>query len=87
MLNSLTGKESFDAIETTDKIGLQYSYAKTSSSFHVVATIPLALLGWTPKSGSTVKMDLGLYFRQRKRHAHHGAHLLDEQQLFRQRHQ
>jgi len=60
VLTSPTGKESFDRIEPTDKIGLQYQ--KRPGGFLAIAEIPLDLLGWTPKPGQTIKMDLGYLF-------------------------
>jgi len=60
VLTSATGRESFDAIEKTDKIGLEYQ--KTSGGFRAVIAVPLELLGWSPSPGQTVKMDLGYLF-------------------------
>ncbi|MBI4025438.1 MAG: hypothetical protein HY360_10695 [Verrucomicrobia bacterium] len=60
VLTSGTGKESFDAIEVTDKINLDY--AKTQAGFRAIVTIPLAVIGWTPRPGATVQMDFGYIF-------------------------
>jgi len=59
-LTSGTGSESFDVIETTDRITLDYQ--PVAGGFKAFVTIPLALLGWTPKPGDTIKMDLGYLF-------------------------
>ena len=53
--------ESFDSIETSDLVALEYQQA-TTGSFKAVATIPLAVLGWRPQPGTKVKMDLGYIF-------------------------
>lgn len=53
--------ESFDSIETTDQVALEYQQT-TTGSFKAVATIPLAVLGWRPQPGTKVKMDLGYIF-------------------------
>jgi hypothetical protein len=60
VLVSPTGKESFDSIEVVGSVTLQYK--KTAEGFEATATIPLALLGWTPKPGASVRMDLGYLF-------------------------
>ena len=60
VLTSPTGRESFDSIRISNAIGL--SYAKTPNGFKAVATVPLEVLGWTPKPGSEVRMDLGYIF-------------------------
>jgi len=60
VLSSPANKESFDIIETTDKVGLQY--AKTQSGFTATVTIPLELIGWTPKPGQNVQLDFGYIF-------------------------
>lgn len=60
VLTSPTGQEAFDAIETTDRIGLEYT--KTSDGFTAVATLPLTLLGWTPQPGQEVRLDVGYIF-------------------------
>ena len=60
VLTSGTGKEPFDAIETTDRIGLEYT--ARNGGFNAVVTIPLDFIGWTPKPGATVKMDVGYIF-------------------------
>jgi hypothetical protein len=60
VLKSPTGQESFDAIEVTDKVRLEYQ--KTPAGFDSVVTIPLSLLGWTPQPSSTVRLDVGYLF-------------------------
>lgn len=60
VLTSPTGKESFDAIDLTDKVTLEY--AKAAGGFKVVVVIPLEVIGWTPKPGTTVRLDLGYVF-------------------------
>ena len=60
VLSSPTGKESFDMIVTTDKVGLDYS--KNPFGFKATATIPLELLGWSPRPGGSVTLDFGYIF-------------------------
>jgi hypothetical protein len=60
VLTSPTGKESFDAIEVTDAV--QLAYAKGTGGFSAQLTIPLSVLGWTPQSGTKVRLDLGYIF-------------------------
>jgi hypothetical protein len=60
VLKSPTGQEAFDAIEVLETFGLDY--AKTSDGFRATVTLPLAVLGWKPGPGQTVKMDLGYLF-------------------------
>ncbi len=60
VLTSPTGKESFDAIESSDAVKLDYR--KEPGGFKAVATIPLELLGFLPKPGASVRMDLGYIF-------------------------
>jgi hypothetical protein len=60
VLKSPTGQEAFDAIEVGDQIRLDYH--KTPAGFSALVTIPLALLGWTPQAGSSVRLDLGYLF-------------------------
>jgi hypothetical protein len=60
VLKSPTGQESFDGIETTDKVRLEYQ--KTSPGFIAVATIPLSVLGWKPQPHSALRLDLGYLF-------------------------
>lgn len=60
VLKSPTGQEPFDAIEVLDSVAVDY--AKTADGFRATATIPLAALGWKPKSGETIKMDVGYLF-------------------------
>ncbi len=60
VLKSPTGQEAFDAIEALDSVALDY--AKTADGFRATATLPLAVLGWKPLPGQTVKMDIGYLF-------------------------
>jgi hypothetical protein len=60
VLTSPTGKESFDAIEPVSHVRLDYAAAP--GGFKAIVTIPLELLGWTPKPGTSVRMDLGYVF-------------------------
>jgi hypothetical protein len=60
VLNSPTGKESFDAIEVVESVGLEYR--KTGSGFSALVSIPLELLGLNPSSGQTVRMDVGYLY-------------------------
>jgi DNA-binding beta-propeller fold protein YncE len=60
VLTSPTGKESFDAIETSEKIKLDYD--PTPDGFIATVTIPLAELGWKPEPGGKVRLDLGYIF-------------------------
>jgi hypothetical protein len=57
---SPTGHETFHVIEPTDRVGLETR--EKPGGFQAVATIPLALIGWKPQPGSTVRMDLGYIF-------------------------
>ncbi len=52
---------SLDSITLGDTVQL-LDYRKTPTGFSALAAIPLSLLGWTPKSGSTVKIDLGYIY-------------------------
>jgi hypothetical protein len=60
VLKSPTGQESFDAIEVSDRVRLEYQ--KTPAGFHAVVTVPLSVLGWAPRPASTVRLDLGYLF-------------------------
>jgi hypothetical protein len=61
VLISPVAKESFDAIEVvSEKVGLEYK-ARTGG-FTATVTVPLALLGWQPQPGTTVRLDLGYIF-------------------------
>jgi len=60
LFTSPTGKESFDKIEIWDNIKLDYE--KSPVGFNVVAYLPLARLGFTPKPGTVLKMDVGYIF-------------------------
>ena len=60
VLTSPTGKEPFDSIERTDNIEL--TYRKRPGGFQAIAAIPLSLLGWQPKPGQQVRLDVGYIF-------------------------
>ncbi len=61
VLKSPGNKESFEAIEVvSDKIGL--TYAKQAGTFQATVTIPLSLIGWTPKANEQVKIDFGYLY-------------------------
>lgn len=60
VLTSPTGKESFDAIETTEQVKLDY--AKTQTGFTATLTIPLDLLGLKLAPGQAVPMELGYIY-------------------------
>jgi len=60
VLKSPTGQESFDVIEKLDAV--QLDYRPRPGGFTAVVTIPLTVLGWTPKPGQVVRMDLGYIF-------------------------
>src|SRR5262249_52355909 len=60
VLTSPTGQETFDAIEVSDKVKLEYR--KTPAGFSALVTIPLAVLDWTPQPNSAVRLDLGYLF-------------------------
>jgi hypothetical protein len=60
VLTSPVGQESFDGIEATDQVGLEYN--QTPDGFTAVATLPLVLLGWTPQPGAEVRLDAGYLF-------------------------
>jgi hypothetical protein len=60
VLSSPTGKESFDAIEVTDRVGLDYK--KTADGYSAVVTIPQNLIGLALKPGEQLKMDLGVIY-------------------------
>lgn len=60
VLTSTTGQESFDGIETTDQVGLDYR--RTPSGYAAVVTLPLRLLGLAPQPGLRFAMDLGVIY-------------------------
>ncbi|GDY22147.1 hypothetical protein LBMAG56_34940 [Verrucomicrobiota bacterium] len=60
VLNSPTGKESFDAIEVVENVGLEYR--KTGSDFTALVSIPLDLIGLNLTPGQTVQMDVGYLY-------------------------
>ncbi|MCX7934779.1 MAG: hypothetical protein N3A66_05920, partial [Planctomycetota bacterium] len=60
VLSSPTGKESFDAIELCERIGLEYK--PKNGGFDAIVTMPLEVLGWTPKPGQSLRLDFGYIF-------------------------
>lgn len=60
VFTSPTGKEAFDVIETTDRVGLEYK--PTPTGFTAVATVPLEVLGLRLEPGRRLAMDLGYLF-------------------------
>jgi hypothetical protein len=60
VLRSPTGQESFDAIEVSDKVRLDYR--KSPAGFNALVTIPLSVLRWAPQPSSAVRLDLGYLF-------------------------
>jgi hypothetical protein len=60
VLSSPTGKEPFDAIEVTPRVGLEYK--TRAGGFTALVTIPLDLIGLTPTPGTDVRMDVGYIF-------------------------
>ncbi len=60
VLKSPTGTESFAAIEPSDRIAL--AYTKTPTGFTAVVTIPLEVLGLTPKPAQQMRLDLGYLY-------------------------
>ena len=60
VLHSPTGTESFDRIERVENVGLDY--AETEEGYTAVVTVPLALIGWKPAPGGSVRMDVGVIF-------------------------
>ncbi len=63
VLVSPTGKESFDSIE---QVKVDLDYKKTAGGFTATVKVPLKTLGFQPKSGQKVKMDLGYVFGNSK---------------------
>ena len=63
VLNSPTGKESFDSIETLDETsGLKMDYQKIGGGFVATVTLPLRKLPCLPVAQSTLKCDVGYLF-------------------------
>ncbi len=60
LLRSPGQQETFDSIEVSEKIGLEYE--KGGGSFKAVAAVPLSLLGLELKSGTPLRMDVGYIF-------------------------
>ena len=60
VLNSPTGKETFDAIEINDKIGLDYQ--KTTAGYTALVTIPQEAIGLSLQPGQQMKIDLGMLY-------------------------
>ena len=63
VFTSPTGSESFDRIDQVQGIDIQTKPAVDGFIAHV--TIPLRLLNWKPRPGTTVQMDLGYIFGNR----------------------
>lgn len=60
VLTSPTGKESFDDIKVIPDVSLEYT--PRAGGFTALVTVPLRVLGWAPKAGATVKLDIGFIF-------------------------
>jgi hypothetical protein len=60
VLESPTGTESFDRIEVTERVKLDYR--ERDRGFTATAAIPLEVLGWAPKPGQSVRLDVGYIF-------------------------
>jgi hypothetical protein len=60
VLNSPTGKESFDEITVIDNMGLDYR--KTGDGFQATVTIPLKSIGLRMKKDDSIPMDLGYLY-------------------------
>ena len=60
VLKSPTGQESFDQIEVTDRIGLEYN--KLRDGFRALVTIPLKFINLLPKPNMKLKMDVGYIY-------------------------
>ncbi len=63
VFTSPTGSESFDRIDQVQGIDIKVKPA--ADGFTAYVTIPLQLLDWNPKPGTTVQMDLGYIFGNR----------------------
>lgn len=62
ILSSPVAKESFDAIEVSDRILLEFVEDGNRQAFTALVTVPLEILGWAPKPGAQVRMDIGYIF-------------------------
>ncbi len=62
VLKSPVAQESFDAIEPSDGIALEYIEDKGRPSFTALVTVPLELIGLKPAQGMRLKMDLGYIY-------------------------
>jgi hypothetical protein len=60
VLRSPTGEEAFDLIEVREDIGLRVT--ERDGGFTAIVTVPLATLGWQPRAGESVRLDLGYIF-------------------------
>ena len=60
ILTSPTGEESFDRIRVVEEVKLEYK--KTPVGLEAVVSVPLSLIGWNPKPGEKVRMELGYLF-------------------------
>ncbi len=63
VFTSPTGSESFDRIDQVQGIDIQTQ--SVADGFIAYVTIPLQLLDWKPKPGTTVQMDMGYIFGNR----------------------
>jgi hypothetical protein len=62
-LTSPTGKETFDAIEATGRVRLDYRQPRgRGGRFEATVTIPLVLLGLKLRPGQSVRLDVGYVF-------------------------
>ena len=60
VFKSPTGKEVIDRIEVWDDVKLKYE--KTEGGFNATVILPLGKLGFTPKPGTTQRLDVGYIF-------------------------
>jgi len=60
VLSSPTGRESFDSIETSARIALEYK--KKPAGFSATVTVPLSEVGLKLTPGQAVRLDLGYIF-------------------------
>ena len=66
VFKSPTGTEAFDAIEATDRVGLDHRTERgRPGSFSATVTIPLDLLGLKLTPGGSLRMDVGYVFGNR----------------------
>ncbi|MBS3764634.1 MAG: hypothetical protein KGZ25_15150, partial [Planctomycetes bacterium] len=60
VLESPVDRSEIDSIEEVEEVELDYK--KHSGGFTATVTVPQKFLGWTPRPGTAVKMDLGYIF-------------------------